>query len=265
MISIVLTEEVTEAFRLDIAQEPFFLITTSITEIEAIPATGTKEITIGTEMTIGIEIEAGTKATATEIGTIATTAAELKTGITTETIITAEIQDLRIIETTAVVEIRGLRTVEAMAVVEIRGLRTVEAMAVVEIRGQMMAEATQATGEVVAREAMPLAQHLRETEIVEQKLQVLHQEVVRATRERKYKLRDLQPKALIMVLAEAMIAEEEACQIEVKPTIRVGEEIVFNKRIAASAAIFFNTKAVLFLLKIHGGPFPQESVPLAEF
>jgi hypothetical protein len=216
MISIVLTEEVTEAFRLDIAQEPFFLITTSITEIEAIPATGTKEITIGTEMTIGIEIEAGTKATATEIGTIATTAAELKTGITTETIITAEIQDLRIIETTAVVEIRGLRTVEAMAVVE--------------IRGQMMAEATQATGEVVAREAMPLAQHLRETEIVEQKLQVLHQEVVRATRERKYKLRDLQPKALIMVLAEEMIAEEEACQIEVKPTIRVGEEIISDNK-----------------------------------
>lgn len=85
MISIVSTEEVTEAFRSDIVLELFSLEVMSITETEAIPATGTKEVTIGTEMTTGIEIEAGTTATVTEIGTIATTAAELKTGITTET------------------------------------------------------------------------------------------------------------------------------------------------------------------------------------
>lgn len=86
MISIVLIEEDMEAFRLDIAQELFFLITTSIIETEAIPATGTKEITIGIEMTIGIETEAGTEVTiAAEIGTIITTVAEPKTEITTET------------------------------------------------------------------------------------------------------------------------------------------------------------------------------------
>jgi len=54
------------------------------TEIEAIPATGTKEVTIGTEMTIGIETEAGTEVTIAEIGTIVT-AVELRTEIITET------------------------------------------------------------------------------------------------------------------------------------------------------------------------------------
>lgn len=65
--------------------------------------------------------------------------------------------------------------------------------------------------------------------------------------------------------AEAVTVEEEVYQIEVKPTIQVEEEIVFNQRIAASAAIFFNTKAGLFLLKILGGLCLQESVPLSVF
>ena len=85
MISIVSTEGVMEAFHSAIVLELFFLEVMCTTETEAIPATGTKEVAIGTEMTIGIETEAGTTAIVTEIGTIATTAAELKTGITTET------------------------------------------------------------------------------------------------------------------------------------------------------------------------------------
>ncbi|OYU93175.1 MAG: hypothetical protein CFE21_21575 [Bacteroidetes bacterium B1(2017)] len=59
-------------------------------------------------------------------------------------------------------------------------------MAAVEILSQMKAEATQVLGEVEALEAMLLGPHLRETEIVEQRLQALHQEVVRAIGERKY-------------------------------------------------------------------------------
>jgi hypothetical protein len=42
-----------------------------------------------------------------------------------------------------------------------------------------------------------------------------------------------------MDLVEETIAEEEVCQIDLKPTIRVEEGIVFNQRIAVSAAIFF--------------------------
>jgi hypothetical protein len=56
----------------------------------------------------------------------------------------------------------------------------------VETLDQMIAEATQETGVVEAQEAMLLAQHLREAEMVEQKLPALHQEVVRTTGERKY-------------------------------------------------------------------------------
>jgi hypothetical protein len=61
-------------------------------------------------------------------------------------------------------------------------------MAAVEIQSQMIAEATQEAGEVEVEvlEAMLLGPHLRETEIVEQKLPALHQEVVRAIGERKY-------------------------------------------------------------------------------
>jgi hypothetical protein len=173
MISIVLTEEVTEASVLGIVQGLFIQEATCITDTEAIPAIGVIGTITGTETITGIETEAGTEVTiATEIGTTTATVAEPKTEITTETITTAEIRDLR--------------RIEIIAVAEIRDLRIAEAMAAVEIRGQMIAEATQATGEVVAREAMPQAQHLRETEIVEQKLQALHQEVVRAIGERKY-------------------------------------------------------------------------------
>jgi hypothetical protein len=80
-------EEDMEAYRLDIVQELFFLITTSTIETEAILATGTIEAIIGTEMIIGIEIEAGIKAVITmEVGTIVTTtAAELRTETTIET------------------------------------------------------------------------------------------------------------------------------------------------------------------------------------
>lgn len=217
MISIVLTEEDTEAYHLDTVQGHFFREVTSTTETEAIPATGTIETITGTETIIGIETEAGTEVTvAAGIGTTTVIVAEPKTGITTETITTAEIQDLRIIETIAVAEIRDLRIVEAMAAVE--------------IRGQMITEATQPAGGVVAREAMPLAQHLRETEIVEQKLQVLHQEVVKAIGEKRFKLHDLLLKAPTMDRAEAVIVEEEACQIEVKLTILVDEEIISNNK-----------------------------------
>jgi hypothetical protein len=109
MIFTVLTEEVTEVFRLVITQELFFLITTSIIETEVIPATGITETITGIETTTGIETEAGIEVTiAIEIGTTTVTVAELKTGITTETITTVEIRDLRTIETTAVVEIQDL-------------------------------------------------------------------------------------------------------------------------------------------------------------
>jgi hypothetical protein len=73
-----------------------------------------------------------------------------------------------------------------MATVEIRDLRIVEATVAVETLDQMIAEATQETGEVEAQEATLLAQHLREAEMIEQKLPTLHQEVVRTTGERKY-------------------------------------------------------------------------------
>jgi hypothetical protein len=59
-------------------------------------------------------------------------------------------------------------------------------MALAEIQGQMKTEATQVIREVEALEAMLRAQHLRETEIAEQKLQVPHQEGVKAIGERKY-------------------------------------------------------------------------------
>jgi hypothetical protein len=97
-IFIVLTEEVTEAFRLDTVQGHFFHEATSIIETEATPATGTIEIITGTET------KAGTEAI-TEIGTTVT-AAEPKTGTTTETITTAEAQGLWTLETMAVVEIQ---------------------------------------------------------------------------------------------------------------------------------------------------------------
>ena len=146
----------------DLMEKPFLKALHLIPEkkeTEATPVTGIKEIITGTEAITGTETEAGTEVTiATEIGITTATVAEPKTGITTETITIAEIRDLRI----------------------------VEAMATVEIRGQMITEATQVAGEAVAREAMPLAQHLRETEIVEQKLLALHQEVVRTIGERKY-------------------------------------------------------------------------------
>jgi hypothetical protein len=76
-----------EAYRLDIVQELFFLITTSTIETEAILATGTIETIIGTETITGIETEAGIKAVTTmEVGTIVTTtAAELRTETTIET------------------------------------------------------------------------------------------------------------------------------------------------------------------------------------
>lgn len=102
-------------------------------------------------------------------------------------------------------------------------------------------------------------------EAAETKRQALRQEAVRTPEERRFKLLGLQPKALTMVLVEETIAEEEVCQIDLKPTIREEEEIVFNQRIAAFAAIFFNTKAVLFLLKTHRGLFLQGSVPLSGF
>ena len=107
---------------------------------------------------------------------------------------------------------------------------------------------------------------LRPIEAAEAKLQALRQEDVRTPEERRFKLQDLQPKALIRVnQAEGPTVEEEVHRTGLKPMIRVEEEIVYNPRIAASAAIFFNTKAVLFLLKIHRGLFLQESVPLFEF
>ena len=145
-----------EASHLDIVRERFSQEAMSITETEATQATGTIETTTGTETITGTETEAGIEVTiATETGVAAV--AEPRIGTTTEIITTAEIQDLRIIETT-----------------------------VVEIRGQMRVEATQVTGEVVAQEVMFLAQHLRETEIVEQKLQAPHREDVRTIGERKY-------------------------------------------------------------------------------
>lgn len=85
MIFTVLTEEVTEVFRLDITQELFFLITTSIIETEATPATGITETITGTETTTGIETEVGIEAITAEIGTIVTAAGQ-RTEITTETI-----------------------------------------------------------------------------------------------------------------------------------------------------------------------------------
>jgi hypothetical protein len=146
-----------EASHLDIVRERFSQEAMSITETEATPATGTIETTTGIETITGTGIEAGIEVTiAIEIGIAAV--AEPRIGTTTEITTTAEIQDLRIIETTAVVEIRG----------------------------QMRVEATQVIGEVVAQEVMFLAQHLRETEIVEQKLQAPHREDVRTIGERKY-------------------------------------------------------------------------------
>jgi hypothetical protein len=253
MISIVLTEEDTEVYHLDTVQGLFSREATSITGTEATPATGTIETITGTETIIGIETEAGTEVTiATEIGTTTVTVAEPKTEITTETITTAEIRDLR--------------TIETIAVAEIRDLRIVEAMAAVEFRGQMITEATQVVGEVVAREAMPLVQHLRETEIVEQKLQALHQEVVRATRERKYKLRDHLPKALTMGRVEAMIAEEEACLIEVKPTIRVEEGIISDNKNGDFGRHFcVKTKAEIFHLEKLGDLWLPQNVLLFAF
>ena len=217
MIFTVLTEEVTEALRLDIAQGLFSLIITSIIETEAIPATGITETIIGTETTTGIETEAGIEVTiAIEIGTITVIVAELKTGITTEIITTAEIRDHW--------------TIETIAVVEILDLWIVETMEVVENLDQMIAEATQEVGEVEVREAMLPVLHLSETEIVEQKLQALHPEVVRIIGERRFKLQDHQPKALTMDRVEVVTVEEEACQIEVKPTIRVGEGLISDKK-----------------------------------
>ncbi len=76
-------------------------------------------------------------------------------------------------------------------------------------------------------------------EVVEVKLQALRQEDERTTEERRFKLQDLQPKALIQVdLAEDLTVEEEVYQIDLKQTIRVEEEIVNNTRIATSVAIF---------------------------
>lgn len=76
-------------------------------------------------------------------------------------------------------------------------------------------------------------------EVAEAKLQALRLEAERTTtEERKFKLQDLQLKALTMVLIGEMIAEEEVYQIGRKPMIREEEEIVFNQNIAASAAIF---------------------------
>jgi hypothetical protein len=238
-ISTVLTEEVTEVSVLGIVQGLFIQEATCITDTEAIPAIGVIGTITGTETITGIETEAGTEVTiATEIGTTTATVAEPKTEITTETITTAEIRDLRI----------------------------AEAMAAVEIRGQMIAEATQATGEVVAREAMPQAQHLRETEIVEQKLQVLHQEFEKAIGERKYKLRDHLPKALTMGRVEAMIAEKEVCQIEVKPTIRVGEGIISDNKNGDFGRHFcIKTKAEIFHLEKLGGLFLLKNVLLFRF
>lgn len=78
----------------------------------------------------------------------------------------------------------------------------------------------------------------------ETKLLAPPQEVARTTEERRFKLQDPLPKAQIMVPVEETIVEEEVCQIDLKPTIRVGKGIVFKQRIAVSAAIFLiNTKA----------------------
>lgn len=240
-----------EAYRLDTVQELFFLITTSTIETEATPATGTIETITGTETITGIETEAGTEVTiATEIGTA--TVAEPRIGTTTEIITTAEIRDLR--------------TIETIAVAEIRDLRIVEAMVAVEIRGRTIAEATQVTGEMVAREAMPLAQHLKETEIVEQKLQALHQEVVKAIGEKIFKLHDLLLKALTMGRVEAVIVEEEACQIEVKLTILVDEEIISNNKNGDFGRHFcVKTKVEIFLLERHGDLWLPQNVLLFGF
>ncbi len=215
MISIVSTEGVMEAFHSAIVLELFSLEVMCITETEATPVTGTKEITIGTEMTIGIETEAGTKATTmTEIGITTTIVEGARTETITETTVTAEIRDLLITETT-------------------------------RVTGEM--ETQGATAQVIplqgaAVQAIPLQGAAVPTlllkEAAETKLQALRQEDARTPEERRFKLQDLQPKALTTVLVEEMIAEEEVCQIELKRTIRVEEEIVFNQRIAASAAIF---------------------------
>jgi len=237
MIFTVLTEEVTEAFRLDTVQGLFFLIIMSIIETEAIPATGITEIITGTETTTGIETEAGIEVTIViEIGTITVTVAEPKTGITTETITIAEIRDHW--------------TIETIAVVEILDLRIAETMEAVENLDQMIAEATQEAGEVEVREAMLLVLHLRETEIVEQKLQALHPEVVRTIGERRFKLRDHLPKALTMDRVEAVTVEEEACQTEEKPTIRVGEEIISDNKNGDFGRLFcVKTKVEIFRLE----------------
>jgi hypothetical protein len=85
MTFIVLTEEDMEAYLLDIVQGLFFLITTYIIEIEAIPATGAIETITGTETLTGIETEAGTEVTIgieTETGIIVIAEAAPKTEIT---------------------------------------------------------------------------------------------------------------------------------------------------------------------------------------
>lgn len=207
-----------EAYRLDIVQELFSLITTSTIETEAILAIGTIETITGTETITGIETEAGTEVTvAVEIGTTTATVADPRIGTTTEIITIAEIQDLQIIETTAIVGIRG----------------------------QMKIEATQVTGEVEAQEAMLRVQHLRETEIAEQSLQVPHQEGVKAIGEKRFKLHDLLLKARIRaVQAEAPIMAEPVCQTEVKLTIQAEEEIISdNKNGDFRSPFLFRAKA----------------------
>jgi hypothetical protein len=128
---------------------------------------------------------------------------------------------------------------------EIRGLRILEAMALAEILGQMKVEATQVTGGVEALEAMLRAQHLRETEIAEQKLQVPHQEGVKAIGEKRFKLHDLLLKARIRaVQAEAPIMAEPVCQTEVKLTIQAEEEIISdNKNGDFRSPFLFKAKA----------------------
>jgi hypothetical protein len=128
---------------------------------------------------------------------------------------------------------------------EIRGLRILEAMALAEILGQMKVEATQVTGGVEALEAMLRAQHLRETEIVEQNLQVPHQEGVKAIGEKRFKLHDLLLKARIRaVQAEAPIMAEPVCQTEVKLTIQAEEEIISdNKNGDFRSPFLFKAKA----------------------
>lgn len=160
-------------------------------------------------MTIGIETEAGTKATTmTEIGTT-TIVEEARTETITETTAAAEIQGHLITEITRV-------TGEMVT----RGA----ARQVILLKG--------ATPQVIPLKGAAVQTPLLK-EAAETKLQALRQEDVRTPEERRFKLQDLQPKALTMVLVEALIAEEEVCQIELKRTIRAEEEIVFNQRIAA--------------------------------